>query len=90
MVFQKPVVSALVMASAQEEPEAEEAELVDPQTELKEKCGEESKCVSLNERLQECSAKLSAGKFNNFKLNYNHKFDHPAHLNLFFNMAIYS
>lgn len=60
MIFQKSVVSA--KSTEEPEVEEEEEELVDPQTELKEKCSEESKCVALNERVQDCTQKISSGK----------------------------
>ncbi len=44
---------------AEEEPEEEEADLVDPATEIKEKCAEDH-CAKYKDRLDECNARVTS------------------------------
>jgi hypothetical protein len=48
---------------AEEEPEEEEADLVDPATEIKEKCAEDH-CAKYKDRLDECNARVSSLELN--------------------------
>lgn len=40
--------------------EGEEEELVDPQTVLREECGQEAKCVSFKEKLDTCNDRVNS------------------------------
>lgn len=56
MVLEK----AVVKADEPEEQEEEEAELVDPQVQLREQCQQKKECVAYQAKLQECNDRVNS------------------------------